>query len=108
MNLTELIKVLTDPARLAEFYQEQGVDTASEALIISMRETLSLKSEVSIFAIEETEGNLFFEKNGVHYVELFSVDHTRDLLEEGLDLKNRGYSDEAKAQRLLEYRINDA
>lgn len=108
MNLTELINFLIHPEQLEELYKEQGVNTESEALIIYLRETLSLKSEISFFTIEETEGDLSFTKDGVQYIALFSVDHTLDLIEYDLDLKDKGYSDEAIAQRLLEYRINDA
>lgn len=108
MKLTELINFLTNPERLEDLYKEQGVNTESEALLIYLREALSLESEIAFFTIEETGGDLFFTKDGVQYIALFSVDHTIDLIEHDLDLKNKGYSDLAIAQRLLEYRINDA
>ena len=108
MKLPELIKFLLDPDQLKALYQKLGVNSDSEALLIYLRETLSLESEISIFEIEETEDDIFFDKDGVQYVQLFAVNHAKDLIEFDLNLKDKGYSDVQIAQRLLDYRINDA
>ena len=108
MNLVEIIKYLTDPEKLKELYKEQGLNTESEALLIYMQETLNLDSEISFFELEETEDNLFFEKDGKQYIQLFSLDYAVELIELDLNLKDNGYSDMKIAERLLDYRKNDA
>ncbi|OJW02648.1 MAG: hypothetical protein BGO52_00605 [Sphingobacteriales bacterium 44-61] len=107
MNLLELIKYLLDPKLLRTLYQERGINRDSEALLIYLSESLSLNSEVEIFAIEETEDNLVFEKDGVRYIQLFPLDYTLDLINFDLDLIGKGYSDLEIAKRLLNYRERD-
>ncbi|MBO9594934.1 MAG: hypothetical protein J7599_18670 [Niabella sp.] len=108
MKLVELIKYLTNPEQLDELYQEQGVNTESEALLIYLQGILDLESDIFIFEIEETEDDLVFEKEGIQYVQLFPVDYAVELIESDLDLKDKGYSDLEIAQLLLEYRQKDA
>ncbi|OJV78619.1 MAG: hypothetical protein BGO34_07370 [Bacteroidia bacterium 44-10] len=107
MKLVELIKYLTNPEQLDELYQEQGLNTESEALLIYLQGTLDLEADIAIFEIEETEDDLVFEKEGIQYVQLFPVDYAIELIESDLDLKDKGYSDLEIAQRLLEYRQKD-
>src|SRR5690554_2374555 len=102
MNVVELIKYLTNPEQLDELYQEQGINTESEALLIYLKDALDLESEITIFEIEETEDDLVFENEGVQYTQLFPVDYAIELIESDLDLKDKGYSDLEIAQRLLE------
>jgi len=99
---------LTNPEQLEELYQEQGLNTESEALLIYLQGDLNLESDVFIFEIEETEDDLVVEKEGIQYIQLFPVDYTIELIESDLDLKDKGYSDLEIAQRLLEYRQKDA
>lgn len=108
MKLVELIEYLTNPEQLDELYQEQGLNTESEALLIYLQGALDLESDIFIFEIEETEDDLVFEKEGIQYVQLFPVDYAIELIESDLDLKDKGYSDLEIAQRLLEYRQKDA
>lgn len=108
MKLVDLIKYLTHPGQLDKLYQEQGLNTESEALLIYLQGALDLKSEAIIFTIEETEDDIVFEKEGVQYIQLFPVDYAIELIESDLGLNNKGYSDLEIAQRLLEYRQRDA
>ena len=108
MKYLELIKYLTDSSKLPELYKMHGVDPDSEAIIIFFAEKFELNSEIALWEIEETEGELEFVKDGLVYMELFPVNHAVNLIEFDLNLKDKGYSDEQIAQRLLEYRINDA
>ncbi|MPR31924.1 hypothetical protein [Salmonirosea aquatica] len=108
MKIEGFIKYLNDPKQLNRLYQEQGLNTESEALLIYMREALSLESEIAIFEIEETEDDLFFEKGGMNYIQFFPIDYAVELIESDLNLKGKGFSDQEIAERLLEYRIKDA
>jgi hypothetical protein len=108
MRYAVLIQYLTNPDLLGSLYENLGINSESEALQIYMKNELSLNSEIFIFEIEETKGELIFERDGVKYFELFPVDHAVNLIEFDLQLKEKGYSDLQIAERLLEYRLNDA
>ena len=108
MKLIELIKFLTNPELLESLYQEQGLNLESEVLLIYMKGDLDLRSDISILEIAETEDDLIFEKEGLKYIQLFPIDYAIDLIEFDLNMKDKGYSDLEIAERLLEYRKNDA
>lgn len=108
MKLIELIKYLVNPEKLGELYQQQGLNTESEAILIYMKGDLDLESEILFFEIEETDDFLVFEKDDIKYVQLFSVEHIINLIENDLDMKDKGYSDLEIAERLLKYRKYDA
>lgn len=108
MKLIELIKYLTNPELLEELFLEQGLNIESEVLLIYMEGDLDLTSDISILEIEETEDDLIFEKDGLQYIQLFPIDYAIDLIEFDLNMKDKGYSDLEIAERLLEYRKNDA
>lgn len=108
MNLGNLVKFLLTPEQLGELFNEMNVDLESETLLIYMKDSLSLESEVAIFSIEETEDYIQFKKDNVNYYQLFPVETAIELIETDLNLKNKGYSDLDIARRLLDYRFNDA
>jgi hypothetical protein len=108
MKLPELISLLSDPGDLGRLLTEMNANTASETLLIYMKHSLDLESEVIILPIEWTEDDLVIEKDGAVCYQLFSLDTTVELIEFDLDLRNKGYSDLEIAIRLLEYRLNDA
>lgn len=108
MNLSELIMYLINPTQLEAFCRQQGLNVESEALLIYMKGTLSIDSEVFIFEIEGTGGDLVFEKENVRYIQLFPLEYASDLINEDLSLKDKEYSDLQIAKRLLEYREKDA
>lgn len=108
MTYIDLVGFLINPEILKKLYSEMDVNPQSEVLLIYLKNALELDSEISIFEIEETEDDLVFEKEGVKYYQLFSIDYAIDLIENDLKLKNKGYSTREIAQRLLNYRLNDA
>ncbi|WP_295230294.1 hypothetical protein [uncultured Chryseobacterium sp.] len=108
MNYLNFVDYLINPEKLESLYKKLQVNEESEALIVYLKDSLDLTSEISIFGIEETDGDLVFKKDGTKYIELFPIDYAVDLIESDLDLKDRGYSNEYIAKRLLEYRVNDA
>lgn len=108
MKLVELIPYLINPVKLNELYLKWDLNIESEALLICMKLKLDLDSEIVFFEIEETEGDLVFEKDEMTYFELFPLEYAIGLIEFDLNLKDKGYSDYEIAQRLLEYRHKDA
>lgn len=71
MKLTELIKYLINPESLGELIIKLEISNESEALLIYMQEDLNITSDISIFEIEETEDDLFFEKGRKIYPIIF-------------------------------------
>jgi len=74
------LRTTPNPENLYEFYQEQGLNTESEALLIYLQGALDLDSGIAIFEIEETEDDLVFKKEGLQYFQLFPVDYAVELL----------------------------
>jgi len=108
MKYLEFISYLINPQKLEGLYEKIGINKESEALLIYMKGALNVASDISLFEIEETDDDLIFEKQGVIYYQLFEIEHAIDLIERDLQLKDRGYSELQIAQRLLDYRVNDA
>jgi len=108
MKLAEIIRYLTNPNLIEQWFQESNINPETEAVFICCKEKLDIDSDVCLFTIDETNGDLFFEKNGAKYYELFDVEHAINLIEHDLQLKKREYTDMQIAVRLFEYRLNDA
>ncbi len=51
MKLIEIIKYLLHRDKLEEFYQKYRLNQESEALLIYMKESIDLESEITIFRI---------------------------------------------------------
>ena len=109
MKLEELVTYLMNPEQLEQLYKELGlnIDSESEPLLIYMEGEIDLKSEIVFFESDETEDDLIFEKDGKRFVNLWDIDYVIYLLEM-LDLLDKGYTNIKIAQRLIEYRLNDA
>ncbi|MDR2270405.1 MAG: hypothetical protein LBF27_05800, partial [Sphingobacterium sp.] len=92
---------------LNDLYKEFNANVESEALIVCLKDSLDLNSEIEIYGIEETDGDLIFEKDGNKYVELFPLDSVQEMVGEYVDTY-KGISNTEIAERLLDYRLNDA
>lgn len=103
MTLVEFVPFLFNPDSLITKYQ---LDEDFEAAIY-MKEKIDIDSDIYIFSYDETDEDLLFEKEGVNHVQLFSLNHAMDLLDE-LDLRKKGLSNLYIAKRLVSYRLNDA
>ena len=109
MKLVDLIEFLKDQDELEQLFEREKLNTESEAIIICMERALDIESEIKLFEIEETGGNLVFEKNGIRYIELFPAYHAMEIIESYFDKpEEKGYSNLEIAERLLEYREKDA
>jgi hypothetical protein len=106
MKLLELMPYLVHPEKLNELFTKEGLNGDSDALLIYMKGSLDLESQLVIFELEKIEGDLIFEKDGVRYIHFFSIDDAVEFIES--DVQNKNNSDFTKAKRLIEYRINDA
>ena len=108
MKLIDLIEYLINPEKLETLYKSENLNMDSDALLIYMEKSLDLNSNLKFFEIEETEDNLMFEKDNIKYIQFFPFDYAVELIENDLDLKNKGLENIIIAKRLLEYRLRDA
>ena len=105
MKLVDLIPYLGNSNNLEQLLVEQNLNMDSEAIIICMENSLDIDAEIYFFEIEQTEGNLVFERDGIRYIELFPAYHALEIVESYLLPSD---DNQKIANRLLEYRINDA
>lgn len=108
MKIIDLIEFLIEPDKLPDLYAQYQFNEKSEAILIYLKEDLSIVSDVYLFEIEETEDDILYEKDNVKYIQLFPVDYAIELIESDLNLKNKRYSKEEIAKKLLDYRLKDA
>ena len=108
MKLLDIIDYLRHRDNVGQLYEKLNLSTKSEAILIYMKDSLDLNSELQFFEIEETQDDLIFKKNNVTYHQLFPVDHIVDILSSYFSDKEKRLDNIGLAKRLLEYRINDA
>jgi hypothetical protein len=107
MKLETLVEYLLNPESLENLFLGMKLDPESAAVLIYMENRLAIDSEIHLFAVEETEDELEFEKEGVTYFQLFPIFHTIKLIKSDLELKDSEIPHIKIAERLLEYRLND-
>jgi hypothetical protein len=109
MVLEELVTYLKSNKNLQKLYQERNLDTESEAICAYITGDLSLNSDIYFFSIEDTDDEREFEKDGVKYYQLFSLEYGVEIYSYFEDeFKKGNYTDLDKAKRLLDYLLNDA
>ncbi|MBL8000185.1 MAG: hypothetical protein JNL32_16300 [Candidatus Kapabacteria bacterium] len=107
MKLIDFMDYLTSPELLGDLYNEMGISIQPDELLIYVRDYLDIHSDIFFFSLDETNDQRTFEKDGVKYDQIFSVDYAVNLISM-LDLRDKDYTNEYIAQRLIEYCINDA
>ncbi|MDR2002375.1 MAG: hypothetical protein LBQ74_05030 [Prevotella sp.] len=107
MNLENLVDYLVNPMKLNVLYKDLNLNLDSEAILIYMQDSLNIESKIFLFEIEETEDRIQYEKDGILYIQLFPVEYAAELLDD-FSVNYSGFSNFDIANRLLQYRINDA
>jgi hypothetical protein len=108
MKLLDFVDYLLDPAKLEDFYRQQGFspDAREHGLTIYMvGATIALDADIRLLTFEETQGLIAVQVDGVNYVYVLEVDLAIDLLlasEPGVVTKLD------QANRIVEYAIYDA
>ncbi len=108
MKLLDIIDFLINPEKLKSFFYENSINQEFESLLIYMKDSIDIDAELYFFGMEETDDDLVYKKDGTIFHQFFPIDYVIELLEFDLNLKNSGLSNLEMAQRLVEYRINDA
>jgi hypothetical protein len=109
MTLVDVIKYLNSDEALEGLYDEYNLDSESETIEIYMKGALDIDSELFFFDTVDVGDGRKIDKDGVTYFSLFSPDLGVEFYSYFDDLfKAEKYTERQKAQRLLEYIINDA
>lgn len=108
MKLIDIIEYLRYPTKVGQLCDILRLSTDSEAILIYMRGTLDLDSELKFFEIQHTEDKLVFEETGVTYYQLLPLDHAVEILDSYFSDKEKKLDNFGLAKKLLEYAINDA
>lgn len=109
MKLIDLVKYLKDDTALERFYFENNINAEDESLLAYMEDELHIDSEIHLLSWEETEDEVVIEKDGKRFIQLFPLNLGVEFYSyfEDYFLK-KNYDEKQIANRLLEYRINDA
>ena len=94
---------------LKELQYKLNLDSDFYSLLVYMENELDLNSEIHFFDESITSDNIEFYLNGTKYINLFSLILGVEFYSYFSDyFRQNKYNDKQKAQRLLEYIINDA
>jgi len=108
MKLLDFVDYLLDPAKLEDFYRQQGFgpEALEQGLTIYMvGATITVDADIRLLSFEETQGRMVVQLDGIDYVYVLEVDLAIDLLlasEPGVVTKRE------QANRIVEYAIYDA
>lgn len=108
MKLVELINYFRKGGNYKDFCNTHVLNIDSEVIEIYMRTPLKLENELDFFEIEQTEGMLDFELDGVKFYNLFDFYFFLDAIEESNNEENKRLSDQEIAKKLFNYAINNA
>lgn len=67
MTITELINYFRNNGNKEDFFENNSLDPASEAIEIYMQEPLEIDNEIKLFEIERTIGNLTYIHERIEY-----------------------------------------
>lgn len=105
MKLADLVSIFRRGETFQGFCEANSLDPESEAVEIYAKCPVSVESELGFFPIEEAEGKIHFESDGVQYSNLFDFFYFLEAIEEIKE--SHKMSDLEIAKRLFCYAIND-
>ena len=105
MKLFDLISYFRHGGTFEDFCESNSLDLESEVIEVYAEAPANLESCLGFFPIEETEGQIEYQSNGMKYHNLFDFFYFLEVNEE---VKNSNLQDVILAQRLFSYAINDA
>ncbi|HEX7906105.1 MAG TPA: hypothetical protein VF487_19665 [Chitinophagaceae bacterium] len=108
MKILELIKHLKTFDKAEQLKNKQLPNVEFDLAELYMENSLSLDSNIRFFDSEKISNDLEMEVEGIKYVNLFPLYLAQEMIEEFTKSTEKKYSDLEIANRLLEYRINDA
>lgn len=108
MKLVDLISYFRNGGSYEDFCDNYALNVDSEVVEIYMRTPLNLENELGFFEIEETEGMLDFEFNGLKFFNLFDFYYFLDAIDESNNGENKKLSNHEIAKKLFDYAIDNA
>ncbi len=106
MKLIDLITFFREGGTFEDFCKGQALSAESEVIEIYAQEPVSLEAQLGFFPIEETEGRIELQSEGVQYHNLFDFFYFLEVIE---DLKDsEGPTNSELAQKLFTYAMKDA
>lgn len=106
MKLIDLISFFRRGGTFEDFCKAKALNAKSEVIEIYAQVPTCLDADLGFFPIEETEGRIQFQSEGVHYQNLFDFIYFLDVIE---DVKgNEEPTNSALAQTLFSYATKDA
>jgi len=109
MKLIELIRIIKEKSDLAKLTSFLNLNPESEVNLVYMEKHINLNSEICIFTFEETDDEIFYEKENILYIQLFALPDLLDLVT--IDLTGNefdNYSNLEIAEKIIDYRKYNA
>ncbi|MGF6214459.1 hypothetical protein [Comamonas sp. 4034] len=106
LNLAELISFFRRSGKFEDFCKINNLNSESEVIEIYAIDPRDINSDLGFFPIENTEGQVVININGLKYYNLFDFFYFLDVIN---DVKgDEKISDIELAKRLLKYSEDDA
>lgn len=105
MNLIDLIKYLREPEKLEELFRDKHSNLDYDFIEVYSKEKICAYSNLLFISDENLEFGLEYLDNNNKYINLFPLYLLVELFD---DFKRFYKSDLEIANRLIDYRINDA
>ncbi len=106
MILLDLIAFFRQGGTFEEFCKTQALNEKSEVIEIYAQEPACLEAHLGFFTIEETEGRVEFQAEGIRYHNLFDFFYFLDVLEDNKG--SEGLTNSDLAQKLFTYAMKDS
>ena len=105
MNLIDFVKYLGSSEKITQYMSEYYADIDYYDAEVYLKNSLSVESELAIFDGDKIEGMIEMHVNNEQYYNLFSLDLLVEVYE---DYSSPTETDYEIAERIINYRINDA
>jgi hypothetical protein len=106
MKLVDLVAYFRLGGTFEGFCKAQALNAEAEVIEIYAQRPVNLDSPLGFFPIEETEGKIEFQSEGLQYQNLFDFFYFLNVIE---DIKGNELPGDAElAQSLLSYALKDA
>lgn len=105
MKLTDIIPYLKDTDKWEDLLADLNIDNNCEEVLIYALDKLDINSDILLIELEKTEDDLEINFEEKKYIQIFPYSLAYELIT--IDFSNLK-TDLDIAQRLIEYRINDA
>ena len=105
MNVVEFIPYLRDSEKIKQFLNQYYPEIDYYDAEVYLKATIDKESNIEIFDCEKIEGLIEMQHNDNKYYSFYSLDHLLDVFK---SYSKTSDNDSTIAQRIIDYRINDA